>query len=76
MFSYRIENQMKNFSSVLIWFILVRLISAFLNPIDDCDEVYNFYEPVSFIDVEKKETLIYQYIWRTNGKFFDFSYTN
>ncbi|CAF4123072.1 unnamed protein product, partial [Rotaria socialis] len=27
-------------------FIVTRLISALLNPIDDCDEVYNFYEPL------------------------------
>ncbi|CAF1328922.1 unnamed protein product [Adineta ricciae] len=37
---------MRNFSSVLKYFILIRLFSAFLNPIDDCDEVYNFYEPL------------------------------
>ncbi len=43
MFPYRLEN----FSSVLKWFILMRMISAIFNPIDDCDEVYNFYEPVS-----------------------------
>ncbi|CAF3704272.1 unnamed protein product [Rotaria sp. Silwood1] len=24
----------------------MRLISAFFNPIDDCDEVFNFYEPL------------------------------
>ncbi|CAF1443654.1 unnamed protein product [Adineta steineri] len=37
---------MRNFPSVFKLLILSRLISAFFNPIDDCDEAFNFYEPL------------------------------
>ncbi len=41
----------------------MRLISAIFNPIDDCDEVFNFYEPVSFKKQTNKQT---KYYWRRN----------
>jgi len=46
---------MKNASSVLKLFVLVRILSAIFNPIDDCDEVFNFYEPVS-ANLKRKRT--------------------
>ena len=55
MFVNRLENQMKNASSVLKLFVLVRILSAIFNPIDDCDEVFNFYEPVS-ANLKRKRT--------------------
>lgn len=47
MFLNRLETRMTNVSSVFKLFVFVRILSAILNPIDDCDEVFNFYEPVS-----------------------------
>jgi len=49
---------MKNFSSVFKLFVLMRLISAIFNPIDDCDEVFNFYEPVSLKKQINKQNII------------------
>lgn len=54
MFFNRFETQMNNASSVLKLFVFVRILSAIFNPIDDCDEVFNFYEPVS-LDWSKRK---------------------
>jgi hypothetical protein len=55
--------RLEKFSSICKFFILMRILSAIFNPIDDCDEVFNFYEPVS------------QYL-RDRMNLFDFSYIN
>ena len=65
MFLQRSGNSMRNFSSVFKILIFVRLISAFLNPIDDCDEVYNFYEPVRLIINQETTTTMNLFILAT-----------
>jgi hypothetical protein len=37
------------FSHILVFFVFVRLIGAAVNIVHDCDEVYNYWEPLHYL---------------------------
>eukprot|EP01083_Nonionella_stella_P044037 118741_1 len=44
----KIKQSSLSFNYIVILFI-IRLTSALFNPISDCDETYNYWEPTSFL---------------------------